>query len=306
MLAYVVGRAFQAVLVVLVISIIVFLSLQLSGDPVTMMIGEGNVSPEDVARIEQRLGLDQPLYIQYLNFISRAVRGDFGESWRYNTATLPLVLERLPATLELTFAAMFFAIVIAFPLGVISAIKRDSFIDTIARILALAGVSFPNFWLGMILILLVSVQLGILPVSGRGGITYLILPALTLGANQAAILTRLLRSSMLEVLNTEYIKTARAKGLRDLPIYIRHALKNALIPVVTVLGMQFGQLLGGAIIVEVVFSWPGMGQLLVQSIGYRDFSVVQTGIMLLAVVFVIINLIVDVSYMFLDPRIRLA
>lgn len=303
---YALRRAMHAAFVVLAISVIVFFTMRLSGDPAQLMLAEGNPSPEDLARLRTELGLDRPLYVQYGIFLANAVRGDFGDSWRYETAAFPLVVERLPATLQLTFASMFVAILIAFPIGIISAIRRDGIIDMVARLIALLGVSFPSFWLGIILIMVVAVRLNWLPVSGRGGFSHLILPAVTLGMGQAAILMRLLRASMLEVLSADYIKTARSKGLTDMVIYARHALRNALIPVITVVGLQFGHLLGGAIIVEVVFAWPGMGLLVVQAIGFRDYSIVQAVVVLMAFVFVLINFLVDLSYVVLDPRIKLS
>jgi len=290
---YILRRALHSVFVVFGISAVVFLTLHLSGDPAALLAGP-SATAEDIADLRDALGLNKPLYVQYWTFISHAIHGNFGQSFHFHSAAFPLVVERIPATIELASAAMLVAMVLAFPLGIISAVRRDGVIDIIARLIALFGVSFPSFWLGIVLILIVTVRLGLLPPSGRGGLSHLILPAVTLGLGQSATLMRLLRASMLEVLGADYIRTARAKGLRD-----------ALIPVVTVLGLQLGNLLGGAIIVEVVFAWPGMGQLAVEAIGDRDYALVQSVVVLLALIFVAINFAVDMIYVVLDPKIRL-
>jgi peptide/nickel transport system permease protein len=254
--------------------------------------------------VRTEFGLDQPVYIQYFNWLGNVLRGDFGYSFRTDRPVLDEILTRLPATLQLALAGMLVALVIAIPVGIISATRQYSAVDNLSMFGALLGVSMPNFWLGLLLIMFFSVHLGWLPVFGRGGIEHLILPAITLGTGMAAITTRLMRSSMLEVLRQDYIRTARAKGLSEKVVICKHALKNALIPVVTVVGLQFGFLLEGAVIVEVIFAWPGIGRLLVDSIFARDFPVIQGCILFIAVMFVFVNLLVDSSYTYLDPKIR--
>jgi ABC-type dipeptide/oligopeptide/nickel transport system permease component len=283
--------------------------MRMSGDPVQLLLRAGNPTQEDIERLRHALKLDRPLPEQYLDFVTGALHGDFGESLRYRTPALDEVLSRLPATIQLSVAAYLFALLVAIPTGIVSAVKRGGPADFFGRFVSLIGVSFPSFWLGLVLILLFSVRLKWLPVSGRGegfeeGLKALILPAVTLGTAYAATLMRLLRSSLLEVLNQDFIRTARAKGLRDRSVLIRHALRNALIPVVTVAGLQIGFLLSGSVIVEVVFSWPGVGRLVVDSIGQRDYPVVQAAVVLLASALVVINLLVDVIYALIDPRIH--
>ena len=286
-----------------------FITMRLSGDPVQLLLRDGNPTQEDIERLRHALKLDRPLPEQYLDFVAGAVRGDFGESLRYRTPALDEVLARMPATIELSVAAYLFALLVAIPTGIVSAVKRGGVADFTSRFISLIGVSFPNFWLGLILVLIFSVRLKWLPVSGRGeglgeGLKALVLPAVTLGTAYAATLMRLLRSSLLEVMNQDFIRTARAKGLRDQSVLIRHALRNALIPVVTVAGLQIGFLLSGSVIVEVVFSWPGVGRLVVDSIGQRDYPIVQAAVVLLATALIVINLLVDVIYALIDPRIH--
>jgi ABC-type dipeptide/oligopeptide/nickel transport system permease component len=283
--------------------------MRMSGDPVQLLLRQGNPTQEDIERLRHALKLDRPLLEQYVAFVSSAIRGDFGESLRYRTPALDEVLARVPATLELSIAAYLFALFIAIPTGIASAVKRGGLADFTSRFISLIGVSFPSFWLGLILILIFSVKLKWLPVSGRGeGLQEeakaLVLPAVTLGTAYAATLMRLLRSSLLEVLNQDFIRTARAKGLRDRAVLIRHALRNALIPVVTVAGLQIGFLLSGSVVVEVVFSWPGVGRLVVDAIGARDYPIVQAAVVLLAAALIVVNLAVDLVYARIDPRVH--
>jgi len=283
---------------------IVFFLVHLTGDPAVALMPR-DATPEDIEQFRHVMGFDRPLYEQYLSFLGRIVHGKFGYSYRYNAEALPLVLERVPATFELALAASFIALLISIPMGIIAALKKDSLFDNASTAIALFGQCMPTFWLGIMLILIVSVRLRLLPPSGGGGFKYLVLPAITLGAYSAAVISRLLRSSLLEVLSKDYIRTARAKGLAEKVVVYRHALKNAAIPVITVTGMQIASLLGGAIITETVFSYPGVGLLAMQSIRYRDIPVVQAFVTIMAVIVVITNLIVDLAYRYLDPRVRL-
>jgi peptide/nickel transport system permease protein len=303
MLKYIVARLAYSVLIVLGAVTIVFSLLYLTGDPVSQLLPI-EASPQDREALRHDLGFDQPLYIQYANFLTRAVQGDFGTSLRYRRPAISLVLERMPATLQLTVVALFIALFIAIPTGIISAVRRGSALDNISVAFALLGQCVPTFWLGLVLILLLAVTFPLLPPSGSGSWEYLILPGFTLGVNSAAIIARLLRSSLLEVLNQDYVRTARAKGLKEQAIIFRHALKNASIPVVTIVGLQIGVLLGGAIVTEYVFSYPGLGRLILEGISKRDFPVVQASVVLIAFIVAGINLLVDLLYVFLDPRIR--
>lgn len=302
---YLAQRLFYSIFVLLGVSLIVFITIRLTGDPVSMMLQDGNPSEEDIAEMRRLLDLDKPLPVQYVNFITKAATGDFGRSFRYSTPALALVLERMPATITLTLSSMLVALLIAFPLGIISAVYRGRTLDLGVRIFALLGISMPNFWLGIILIIVFGVQLRWLPVSGNQTWKHLILPSVALGMALAGSLTRLLRSSMLDVLSDDYVRTARAKGLSGRTVLTAHALRNALIPVMTIIGLQFGLLLGGAVIIENVFSWPGVGRLVVNSIGVRDYPVVQASVILLAVILLLANLIVDLLYVVVDPRVTL-
>jgi peptide/nickel transport system permease protein len=265
---------------------------------------------EQIEEVRKAYGFDQPIYIQYIQFIGKAVQGDFGRSFRNRQPAWDLVMEALPRTAQLAFAALFFGILVSLPLGIISAIRRNSPLDLVVTSLSIGGRALPSFWLGIMLILLFAVTLKWLPVSGTGAVKgesdlkYIILPALTLSAGLITTLTRLIRSSMLEVMRQEYVTTARAKGLRERTVLVRHALRNALIPVVTVLGLNIAWLLGGAVIIEQVFAWPGMGRLMIQAIYARDNSIVQAGLLVAAVIIMISNLAVDLLYSYLDPRIR--
>jgi len=280
------------------------------GDPAEMIAiaryGTEDVSQEEIDWIRAQEGLDAPVHIQYLRWLNHVLHGDLGRSLITGESVLTEFLLRFPATLKLAIASMIVSLLIAIPIGIISATKQYSVTDNVSMIGALIGVSMPNFWLGLLLMLLFSLYLGLLPVCGYGDgdIKHMILPAITLGTGMAAIITRLTRSSMLEVLKQDYITTARAKGLREKVIICKHALKNALIPVVTVIGLQFGWALEGAVIVETIFAWPGVGKLLVDSIFARDFAMIQGCVLFIAVIFVLVNLMVDISYAYLDPRIR--
>lgn len=314
MTAYVIRRITLLVPVLLGVSLVVFLAMRLApGDPAVVMLGP-IASEADVQRIRRELGLDQPLYVQYGKWLGRVVQGDFGRSITMKRAVLPEILSRFQATLILTFASLLISSVLGVTAGVISAVKQYSWFDRASMLFALLGVSVPVFWLGVMLMVVFSLKLGWLPAAGMysAGSTrnvgdlleHLVLPAVTLAAASIALVARLTRSTMLEVIRQDYIRTARAKGLAERVTITRHALKNALIPVITVLGLQVGYLLGGAILTETVFSWPGLGLLMVQAITARDFPVVQGGVLLIAFTFVVINLVVDLCYAYLDPRIR--
>jgi ABC-type dipeptide/oligopeptide/nickel transport system permease component len=284
----------------------VFLLLHITpGDPATLILGE-HATPEQVTDLRRSMGLDRPLPEQYGRFLANAVRGDFGLSIRAQRPALPYVLERLPATLQLSAGAFAFAVLTGIPLGILSAVKRLSLWDHGAMFVALLGQSMPVYWLGLMLIVIFAVYLRWLPASGMGQAQHLILPAFTLGMFLIGLIIRLMRSSMLDVLNRDYIRTAHAKGVSQRLVLVRHALKNACIPVVTVLGMQIGTLLGGAVITETVFAWPGMGMVTVTAIHQRDYPVVQSAVLVLAVLVVLINWGVDIVYHYVDPRIRAA
>ena len=284
MLGYLLKRLWHTVFVVIGISMISFFFIHLSGDPVMLML-PGDASDQEIMELRQRLGFNDPIPVQYLRFAGNALKGNFGESLYYHVPVIELVTERLPASLELALAAMLIALVVAIPIGILSAVKRGSLTDMTSMLGALFGLSMPHFWLGIMLMLLFSVKLGWLPTSGRGGIEHLIMPSLALGMSLMAMFARLTRSVMLEVLSLDYIRTARAKGLREQIVIYKHALKNALIPLVTVAGMQFGFLLGGTVIIETVFAWPGLGRLVVQAIFNRDYPLVQAVVLVMAVIF---------------------
>ncbi len=275
----------------------------MAGDPVSLMLPE-DASDADREALREALGLKDPFIIQYFNFLSNLATGNFGTSFRYNQEALPLVLERLPATFELATASMVVAIVIAIPLGIYSARKRNSFVDLFITGGSVLGKAMPNFWLGIMLILFLAVNYHFFPVSGRGTLAHLILPAITLGTGIAAEMTRLIRSSMLEILNQDYIRTAKSKGVSDPSIIFKHAFRNSLIPVVTIMGLQISSLVSGALITETVFSWPGLGLLLVQAVNGRDMAIVQAAVFVIAILVIVINLITDLLYRLLDPRIN--
>ncbi len=303
MRVFVLRRLIQAIAVIVGVALVTFLLLHLTGDPVGMML-PADATEEERARIIHLFGFDRPLPVQFIRFAAGAVRGDFGTSIRQDEPALALVVERLPATLELTLAAMAIAVLVALPAGIVSAARRGSFLDQGAMLVALIGQSVPNFWLGIMLILIFAVSLEWLPPFGRGGFANLVLPALTLSMYSMARTARLIRSGMLEVLSQDYVRTAHAKGLSEGTVLLRHALKNALIPAVTVLGLDLGHLLGGAVITETIFAWPGVGRLIVSAIYARDYPIVQAGVFIVAVGYTAINLLVDALYAWLNPRVR--
>jgi ABC-type dipeptide/oligopeptide/nickel transport system permease component len=300
---YIARQVLQLIVVVIGISILSFGILHVIGDPVLLLLPQ-NAGKEEFERYRHLLGLDRPIYVQYWTFASNAVRGDFGRSWYGDAPVFRLVMERMPPTIYLTFAGLAVALLIAIPLGTLAALRRHSFVDTLCTILATAGQALPLFWLGIMLIIIFAVRLKLLPASGYGTWQHFLMPSLCLGMAFAPITMRLVRSGMIEVLSMDYIKTARSKGMAERRVVWKHAFRNASIPVVTVLGLQFGQLLGGAIITETVFAWPGVASLTVDSIRNQDFPVVQCAVVLLALIIVVVNLIVDVIVGFIDPRIR--
>src|SRR5206468_2934539 len=293
-----------SLLVLFGVSFVVFGILFLTGDPALLLLPP-DASIEDIAKFRQQMGFNDPFFVQYGRFLSGAFRGNFGQSVRHGEPAFDLVLERMPATFELSGAALALALCLAIPAGIISAVRRNTVLDYVSTVVALLGQSMPTFWLGIMLILLFSVQFNVLPSSGRGGWQHILLPAITLGLFTTARITRLTRSGMLEVLSQDYIRTARAKGVSDPPVVWKHALKNAAIPIVTIVGIELGTLLGGSVITETIFAWPGVGRLSVQAIYNRDYPVVQAAVFLLASTFVLVNLVVDLLYTYLDPRIRL-
>jgi len=287
----------------LILTMVFLLAHIVPGDPVAQMLGEG-ARAEDLTQLRHALGLDLPLAVQYGRYLSGVLHGNLGESFRFQQPVLKVVAEHYPATLELAVVALLICALIGIPAGVLAAHKRGERTDHTVAVLTLFGLSVPNFALGPVLILLFSVVLGWLPVSGRGGISHLILPAFTLGAALAAILTRMVRTSVIEELSADYVRTARAKGVSESGVLFRHALRNALIPILTILGLQFGTLLAGTIVTESIFSWPGIGRLAVQAIGARDYPLLQGCILLIAVSYVFVNLFTDLVYAVVDPRVR--
>jgi len=304
MLRYLVRRLLLTIPVLLGVATLVFALIHLvPGDPAQSMLGEG-ASQEDVANLRHSLGLDRPLVAQYRSFLGGAIRGDLGSSFRYGTPVTREIRDRLFRTMELALAAMAVAILIALPLGILAAVFRGTAVDYAAMTVALAGISMPNFWLGPLLAILFAVKLGWLPVAGTGSLAPLVLPAVTLGAALAAILARMTRASVLEELRELYVLAARARGLSRARAVLRHAFRNSLIPVVTIIGLQFGAVLTGTIITETIFAWPGVGRLLVQAINFRDYPLVQGCILFISVTYVLMNLVTDLTYGLLDPRIR--
>jgi peptide/nickel transport system permease protein len=297
-------RALQSLVAILVMSMIVFGLARLSGNPLDVMLPI-EATEEDYARLEKYWGLDKPLHEQYAIFVKKAVQGDFGESLKYQgQSAMNLVIERLPATLELAVFALLISAIIALPIGVLAAVAKGSRMDTAAKIIALLGQSLPNFWLGIVLMWIFAVWLDWLPSSGRGGLQHLILPAITIGWFQVAAIMRLVRSSMLEVLDSEFVKLARVKGIPEWKVVWKHCLRNAGIAPLTFFAIIAGSLLTGAVVTETVFTWPGVGLLVVDAVRSRDFQVVQAVVIMFAGIFILCNLVVDVLYAFLDPRIR--
>ena len=324
MWAYLVRRILQSLLVIFGVTLITFVALHMGGDPTFLYVSE-RASAEEIAATRAKLGFDDPLYVQYLSFLGGLVRGDLGTSLTYRTSALGVVLERFPATLELTLSAMLIAIVFAIPFGIVSALKRGTSVDGGIMTIAMFGQSIPSFWLGIMLILFVGLGLRWLPISGhvpilqplfRGDIVqafenipravpYLLMPAVTISLFSLSRNARLVRSSMLEVLSQDFVRTARAKGVTERGVVVRHALRNAWLPVVTMIGLEFGFLLSGVVVVETVFSWPGVGRLVFNAINQRDIPLVQAAVIVFSLIFVLLNLLVDLFYARLDPRIRL-
>jgi peptide/nickel transport system permease protein len=308
LLRYVARRLLVLLPVLLGVSVLVFVLIHLApGDPITTMLGVHARTPGEAARLRHLLGLDQPLPVQYVKWLGRVVRGDFGDSLYAHVPVIDLIAERLPLTLELTLVSMVLSVAVGIPFGVLSATRKDSLIDNLGRVLAMVGVSMPVFWLGLLLIIVFALRLGVLPPGGSvadHGPVALVLPSVTLAASFTAIVVRLTRSSVLEVLGEDYVRTAHAKGLPPALVSYRHALSNALIPVVTVVGLQTGTLLSGAVLTETIFALPGLGRLMVDAVGARDYPLVLASVLFVAVVYVVLNLLVDVTYALLDPRVR--
>ena len=301
--AFVARRLADSLIVLVGVSFLAFAILFLSGDPTYLMIPE-NYTRQQIAEFRHQMGFDRPWYVQYGDFMRHAVRGDFGTSLRSQLPALPLVLERMPATLELAGVAMLLSLAVSLPLGVVSATHRRTLIDTASMVGGLLGQSTPGFWLGLLLILIFGVELRWFPASGRGGLAHLVLPGVTLAMYSMGRNARVVRASMLDALGHDFIRTAYAKGVPRLTVVYHHALRNALLPIVTLIGLDFGVLLGGAIITETVFAWPGVGRLVVNAIYQKDFPIVEAAVVVIAAVFVILNLCVDLTYGYLDPRIR--
>lgn len=301
---YIAKRILQAIPVVLLVTLITFSLVHLMpGDPAAIMAGE-DASRETVEMMRKAMGLDRPVHVQYWDWLSGVFVGDLGTSLRDHRSVLPTIIQRIPATLNLVVASFIVSFVIGIPIGIISSIKQNTFIDGFARVFALLGISLPNFWLGLMLMFLFSHTLQVLPASGGGTIYHLIMPAIALGTASAGLITRLTRSSMLEVIRQDYIRTARSKGLGERAIIYKHALKNAMLPVVTIIGLQLGYRLGGSVIVESVFGYPGIGRFMFNRMLMRDFPMITGNLLVFAFMFILINLLTDIFYGFLDPRIR--
>jgi peptide/nickel transport system permease protein len=302
--AYIVRRLGQAVIVLVLVSVVAFVLVLVSGDPVAMMLPT-HATEQDRLTLRRELGLDQPVPLQYLHFAARAAQGDLGQSIKFNQPVMPLILSKLPATLVLAASAIALAVIVGIPLGIYSATHANTLLDATGTAFSLLTVSVPTFWIGLMLILVVGDYLRLLPISGSGTPQHLLLPALSLSAPSMGLLARLTRASVLGELRQNYVVTARAKGLLQAQVNYGHVLRNALIPTVTVVALQFGALLGGSVIVETVFSWPGAGWLLMQGVFARDLPLVRALVLIIGAVFIMLNLLVDVSYRYLDPRVRL-
>lgn len=301
---YVIRRILHGVIVLFGVTLVTFFLVRLTGDPAAAILGP-EATPESIEKLHREMGLDDPMAVQYVRYLESLAHGDFGNSFLYGQPAFSLVLERFPATFELTVAALAVNLALSFPLGILSAVKRDSLLDRASAIFVFGSQAMPVFWSGILGIMVFAVMLGWLPASGRGGIKYLIMPAVVLGLHSAAYQTRLLRSAMLDVLNQDFVRTAHAKGLANAKVIVRHALRNALIPVITATGVQFAALMGGAVVTEAVFDWPGMGSLAVQAIYSRDIPLVMAVTFVFAIIILVVNLLVDLSYGVVDPRIRL-
>jgi peptide/nickel transport system permease protein len=301
--AYVGRRVAQTALILVAITVVVFWVVRLSGDPVLLML-PADAGQQDIQRLRESLGFDQPVHIQLWRFMERVLTGDFGTSLRFQEPALALVLDRLPSTALLALTALAISTLIAIPLGVLSAVRRDSIWDRAATGAALLGQSMPIFWTGIMLITVFSVALDLFPSSGSGTIRHLVLPAAALGFFSTGRMTRLVRAGMLEVLGQDYVRTARAKGLAERRVVYRHALRNSLLPVITIVGLELGSTLGGAVVTETVFAWPGVGRLIVSAIFARDYPLVQAAVLVVATMLVLVNLVVDLLYTVVDPRVR--
>lgn len=306
MYAYIIRRLFQLIFVLFGVTTLVFFLIHfIPGDPVDIMLGDF-AATVDKEQLRSQLGLDKPVLQQYGSYLMGVVSGDLGTSVHTKEPVLSMIASRFPASAELMVGAMVIAFLIAFPLGILSALRPYGFIDSGSMAVSFLGVSMPNFWLGPLLIIFFSIKLDLLPVNERGGLEHLILPSITLGTAMAAMLSRMIRSSLLEVLGEDYIKNARAKGMNEKMVVVKHALRNAMIPVITIIGLQVGVLLSGAIITESIFDWPGLGSLLIEGINTRDYRVVQGCILIIASIYVIVNLLTDIAYAWADPRVRLS
>lgn len=305
MIGYITKRIGHGILVLWGVTTFIFFLIRLSGDPVDLMLAD-DATEQDRQRIQASLGLDQPLHIQYVQFIVRAAQGDFGRSFRHDAPSLQLVLDRLPATLELTAVAVLLVLVVSIPVGIISATRRGTTFDNVARFIAVVGQCTPIFWLGILLIQFFSVFLGVLPSFGRGTFWHVLLPGLTLAAYSVPITMRMLRSNLLDALSTDYVRTAHAKGQHPTVVLVKHALRNAAIPVLTVFTLRIGTIISGAVVTEQVFGYPGMGRLALQAIANRDYAVVQAFVALVAAIIVALNLLLDIAYGLLDPRVRVS
>lgn len=304
MSTFLIRRIVHTGFVVLAVTIIVFGIIQLTpGDPILLMLGD-QATPEMVDRLRSQMGFDRPLVVRYLSWLGGVLRGDFGTGLRDGLPVLPALMSRLPATLVLLVSSMLLAAAIGIPLGVISAIRRNSLVDAVSRIVALLGISMPSFWTGVMLIYFFGYMLRWFPISGYGSLAHVVLPSLALGLTSAALVARLCRSAMLDVMRKDYVRTARAKGLAESVVIFRHAMRNALIPVVTVIGLQAGYLLGGSVAVETVFAWPGMGLFSYQRLMQRDYSMIMGSLFLYSLLFALVNLLTDLLYVWIDPRIR--
>jgi len=298
-------RVLRAVAALLVVTAVVFTLLHVSGDPAYILLTP-EASAEDRAAFRAEYGLDRPLWVQYGRYLGRLAQGDFGQSLSFRTPAAGVALERLPATLELTFAAMALAVLVSVPAAVLAALRRGTLFDRALMSLTLIGQTVPTFWLGMVMILVLAVRFHLFPASGRGGVLHLVMPATALALWLTALLARVTRSEMIEALEQDYVRTARAKGLTERGVAARHALKNALLPIITVMGLQFGGLLGGAVMTETVFAWPGVGTMILDAILKKDFPVVLAGVVIVAMGFIVVNLLLDLLYTVLDPRLRRA
>ena len=303
MLRYFLQRLLQGVVSVIGASIVIFVISRLSGDPIVLLLPT-EAPPALIEQVRRDMGLSEPVWRQYLIFAGKALQGDFGQSYRWQQPALQLVLARLPATIELALAALLFSVALAVPFGVLSAVHRGTWIDKLGKGFAMLGQAMPNFWVGLLLILVFSIQLDWLPAYGTGGPANLIMPAIALGWYPVAAQTRIVRSAMLDVLDSDYIRMGRAVGAPEWVLVWKYALRNAAIPLVTILGVYFASMLGGAFVVETIFAWPGVGRTVVEAVFSRDFPVVQVGVLLTSVLFVLSNLLVDLSYGLIDPRIR--